>query len=649
MKIYPSKHRVNLVKDANRDKDITVPLAYLNEDHDACDITYQSAKDFDIAKKDTKTKLIPLMELRDQDVLIFDELENPVDSTTFINKIEDKYYYYPNNTIEFTPLKFGYEIIVKKHMLYKSDRKFNLKVTILDDEEKLDFANRLSQILINPAGKNDVKDNIIINDNIESLTPFLTIKDDTDIVFLESEDGIRFNFPPENLYDEQGTDLMELPNTLISPESFLNQNKNLWIVSDEHYQYPVTRGIDLKVRLKDPKIMDKGEDIGIHDYYNLSEYRYKNVKVHNIFNSEVCPILIIEHENQGFCIYSSSEIFAIDKIDYYKNLIHEVMLYVYCNSYKTSERQYDCITYDIPDYEYVDNRLTAKNYYVTKKTISDMVHIRKDDFTLMAVNIFDNNDTLAIPDQDLVSTVDQITCKWTSDKTRLIFELNNNDKNNNVYYEPERPKGWTSILYNNKVYYTEANHYLIETNIKEQNKLYLIENDQDLVVRLYPIKSSKYGLNITKDMRLTIPSIKTLITKEEENTSILVYKNDKYVVYIDDETRELCYLFESDYQDSSDKIKIATIILNKKHGNKSITDIRRRGGGLPLDMPDNFNLLDIGHIYGRPYRQANTLVITLPKKYEMYKDEILEVINKYKVAEDYPILFFEDDETDGEI
>ena len=75
--------------------------------------------------------------------------------------------------------------------------------------------------------------------------------------------------------------------------------------------------------------------------------------------------------------------------------------------------------------------------------------------------------------------------------------------------------------------------------------------------------------------------------------------------------------------------------------------MRLKGGGLPEDMPDYFYLLDIGHIYGRPYRQANTLVITLPKKYDQYKDEILDVINKYNVAEDYPVLLFEDDD-DGD-
>ena len=93
---------------------------------------------------------------------------------------------------------------------------------------------------------------------------------------------------------------------------------------------------------------------------------------------------------------------------------------------------------------------------------------------------------------------------------------------------------------------------------------------------------------------------------------------------------------------SGKKYKIQSVWFQQQKENTSLTDMRLKGGGLPEDMPDNFNVLDIGHIYCRPYRQANTLVITLPKKYEIYKDKIQEVINKYKVAEDYSAIYFED-------
>ena len=75
-----------------------------------------------------------------------------------------------------------------------------------------------------------------------------------------------------------------------------------------------------------------------------------------------------------------------------------------------------------------------------------------------------------------------------------------------------------------------------------------------------------------------------------------------------------------------------------------IYDIRQLGGGLPENEPDNYNLFDIGHINGRPYRQAGTLVITLPSKYKEYEERIMNVVKKYMVAEDYPVIFFEDEE-----
>ena len=198
------------------------------------------------------------------------------------------------------------------------------------------------------------------------------------------------------------------------------------------------------------------------------------------------------------------------------------------------------------------------------------------------------------------------------------------------------------------MYYLEKLHYLMETNIganKEdpEIKLFLIEEDLDLVIRLYPFRSSKHNIHTTKDLRLVIPYIKTTVNGRE------MIKRESYVIYYDKAAGSLEYLFESDYTDNEERVIITLLTIEKSYSDRYLTDMRIKGGGLPEDMPDNFNLLDIGHIYGRPYRQANTLVITLPKKYEPYKNEILEVINKYKVAEDYPILFFEDDEMDGEI
>ena len=140
------------------------------------------------------------------------------------------------------------------------------------------------------------------------------------------------------------------------------------------------------------------------------------------------------------------------------------------------------------------------------------------------------------------------------------------------------------------------------------------------------------------------------IKLQELNNKILLKEKEieqlklNHELELKSKTLDFCY--ESEYQESEDKVYIAIVTIEEVKSDQYLTDMRLKGGGLPEDMPDNFNLLDIGHIYGRPYRQANTLAITLPKKYEPYKKEILDIVEKYKVAEDYTILFFEDE--DGE-
>ena len=638
MKIYPSRHKIKRVEDANIDKDVSVPLAYLDEDNISYDIKSTPTADFSVSENIT---LLPNMELIDENIQIFDEFGEPIlKSETLINRDDNgKYVYYPNTMREFDPLKFLYEIIVKRNLSYSISNKYNMSIGIMDDPKKLDFANRLSKILMTPAEKGFISDNIMFNNNETKLESYLNVNEKSDFVFIESDDGETYNYEVEDLYEDWFVTGVK---QRVVYESYLRNNTNIWIVSDNHNTYPMTIGLGNDVKLKSPKLFS--DTYTIKNYYNVSDPKFANAKVHNLFTNDVCPIVLIEHENQGFVIYSSSEIFEENNIDYFKNLVYEVLLYVYCNTYKKSEPQSECITYKVPEYEVRGTSLERKMSYTTRRTVNEIVGMKGSDYYISQVNIVDNNDTLAVPDVDLVSTVDHIKCRLTSDKSKLIFELDQSLKDSSVYQEPEKPTGWKSVLYNNKVYYLEQFHQLIETNLQDprKNKLFLIEEDLDLVVRIYPFKSSKHGLNINKDLRLVIPYIKTTVNGRE------TIKNESYAIYINKASNSLEYLFESDYKEAEDRVLVTIITIVKSYSDQFLTDMRLRGGGLPEDMPDNFNLLDIGHIYGRPYRQANTLVITLPKKYEPYKKEILEVINKYKVAEDYPILFFEDDEMDGE-
>lgn len=641
MKIYPSKHRIKQIAESNIDKDITIPLAYLNNEHISYSITKQVHDDF---SNTTKIPVLPNTELENEDALLFDNYGNPIESSTIINRVEDRYFYYPNNMIEFTPLKFSYNVIAKRKLTYSISNKFNLNVKCIDDKNKLDFVNTLSKILMVPSDKKYLPNNIIINDNSTNINSLTDIDyENTDFIFIKTPDGLQydFNVPPE--YFDPDDDIIASGNA-IPYETFLNENINTWIICDDHYKYPISNGAGFKVSLKSP-VISAEKTATIKDYYNITDYAFKTLKIHNIFENDICPVLIVENENKGYTIYSSSELFNNDTIESYKHIIYEVLMYVYCNSYKTSRIVNESITYTIPDYEIVNNSLCKKTGFTSRITLDDLLKINMGKYKICLVNIFDNNETLAVPDVDLVSTVDDIICTGISNN-KLTFKMDDSNRATSIYQEPEKPLGWSSILYNDKIYYLEQIHYFMETNIGkydgQENKLYLIEKDADLLIRLYPFKSSKYGLNITKDLRLIIPFIKTTVNGAER------IKSEKYVLYMNLDTKVLEYVYEDDYEETPDKAYLALISVEETKNEQYLTDMRLKGGGLPEDMPDNFNLLDIGHIYGRPYRQANTLVITLPKKYEPYKNEILEVINKYKVAEDYPVLFFEDDETDGE-
>ena len=641
MKIYPSKHRIKQVAGSNIDRDITVPLAYVNNEN----TTYKiSRKVNDAFSATTKKEVLPNQKLDNENVLLFDEYGNPANSSTVINRIDENYYYYPNNMIEFTPLQFSYKVTAKKEFSYSISKKFNMNITCLDDMERMYFINRISKILMAPSKKNGLPNNITINKDSTNLESFKYIDyDNTDFIILESNDGLNYNFVPDEIYDEKDEIQFGAAQT-IAYNTFFEANINTWIVADEHYKYPITHGFGCDVVLKSPMV-SKTKKFHVKDYYNINDPAFKGLTIHNLFENDICPILLIEHPNQAFEILCSAEIFAEENINSYKTLIYEVLMYVYCNSYKTSKYVNEYITYSLPDYEVKSNQLNKKTSFVSNKNLNDLLRISSGNFTICNIDIVDNNESLATPNDDLTNTVDGITCRGISNN-RLVFHLNNNPDYvaTSVYQEPQKPTGWKSIYYNGKIYYLEQIPYLMETNVgknqDEENKLFLIENGVDLIVRLYPFKSSKYGLNITKDIRLIIPFIKTTVRGVER------VKNESYTVFMDLKSKTLDFCYESEYQESEDKVYIAIVTIEEVKSDQYLTDMRLKGGGLPEDMPDNFNLLDIGHIYGRPYRQANTLVITLPKKYEPYKKEILDIVEKYKVAEDYTILFFEDE--DGE-
>ena len=147
-------------------------------------------------------------------------------------------------------------------------------------------------------------------------------------------------------------------------------------------------------------------------------------------------------------------------------------------------------------------------------------------------------------------------------------------------------------------------------------------------ININPFYSSKNRLRISENKLIEIPQIgivyNILATEiKENNESDIEIKR------------------RSDGVDDG-FIKIGEVIVEYTDL-KICNDIRITGGGLPENMPDDFDMLDISNLYGRLIRRGTSLIIKLPKVYEKYDKYIRDAVNKYKNASTYIVLKYSDD------
>lgn len=631
IKIYPSKHKIEIINESTFDTDLNIPLAYVNLDYAKYDIVKTIEKDFlksDAGKNISMTPILPNQLIEDPNRYVFNKFEERTSIEKLCNTVRGKTYFVP--PYEYIPFQFSYNVTVKKNMTYNTSNKYKINVACCDDSDSLDLSTRLAQIFINPADRGLITKNIEFNNNKLDSNAMIDISfDEADFLFLETYDG-------EYLTSEMKED------ERVNISNFLDSNTNVWVGCDTHHYYKY-RNDDLgymtftnigaykEFELK-RSLLSTNTKIMSDVYFNLNRSEYLNQpgkNLYNLFTNELSPVLIIEHIGKGFEIISHNDVLK-DPVKN-KDLIYEVMMFVYLMSYKKSNRIDEWISYSVPDYEVVNNRLCSKTNFSSSVPLSEIFDMNYSDYNIYQVDIYDNNSELPMPDNDLVNAgaVDFIDVS----NNRLVFTMPKTS--NSIYTEVEKPLGWVSVYKDGKIYIMDQIYYYIESDIT--NKLFTIEEDNSLVVKLYPFKSSKYNLNITTDLSLTITNIKTDVNGV---TRII---NEIYIIYYDTNTEKIEYALDSEYKDLPNHIKILEIDIHQSIDNTFLTDMRQLGGGLIKEAPNDYDLLDIGHMDGRPYRQANTLIITMPKKYEEYKDKILSALEKYKVGEDYVILFFEDD------
>lgn len=620
MKIYPSTHSIKSVTDSHVDLDLNIPLAYIEIDYSKYNI---EKKIQDICNKELKQEVVYNQCFESADIKLFNKFNEEVNMDNLLTRVGDKYYYRPKDAIISKPQTFNYEVTVKKSLPYKIANEYKINIACVDDPDSLDLSDRLSIGFSNPSERNIIPPNIIINDNRMDSRAFTDMSiDECDFLFIESYEGIYY----DNVSDEP---------TKIDKDLFLNNNTSVWITADYNRRYPHSSSDATMQYVIDKPLLNNSLIVNSPYYFDYNSLPYNpSVRYHNIFKGTRIPIIIIEHLGRGFEIISHSDV--LKDIANNLQLIYEVLMYCYLNSYKKSEVLNQWITNEVPDYQVEYGKLVKKKYLTSDINIFNYFGMSSSEMTLYAVNITGdennkNNISTFDSDIDLFDYTSEIAFVGVSNG-KLMFTKNASPISP-YNSEPDKPLGWTSIFNGEYLIYLQDIHYMIETDLND--KIFTSITDENLEVKILAFKSTSLGLNTQKPFEVLIPFIKT------EVNNIQKIREADYMFYINKENQQIGFTFSENYKDELG-LALFEIKVYQTTDAVSVTDMRQLGGGLKEVRDDNYNLLDIGHINGRPYRKTGTMVFTLPKKLEQYNDLIEKAISKYIGASEVPVIFYED-------
>lgn len=619
MKIYPSKHKIKSIPTSKIDTDLNIPLAYVDIDFTKNKVSKLIDANFSINKK---TILYPGQMFENKDFKIFNKSEEEItNKDNLFYYTNNQYMFYPNNTIKFAPKNFLWKATVKRNFTYNISNTYNIKIGCKYN----DTLNRnLISAFMNPSERDMlVHSNIKINNNDVNYTTFSSINDEEiDFMYIKSHNCKH--------YDTAQT--LE-----IDVNSFLNSHTNIWFgcedaVSINQSYKMLIATTPTQFKIANPLVTTECSILSSY-YFDLSTISTPvGVTIHNIFDTTAVPALILEYDGLGFIIITSYSI--LDNPLEYEDFMYEVMMYVYTKSYKSTDYINDWVTYKVPDYEVNNGIYSVKSGFVSKKSITSLLDLN-DDYNLVSIDIKDDESVRTLQtNEDEENTIGNIVCIGQNGG-RPIFAINGSLSG---YIEPDKPEGWKSIYCDGSIYHVEKLYYLIEEDIT--NKIMMMEKDNNLIVKIYGFKSSKFNINKQYDSTIQISYIKT----DGEFTQRI--KEAEYTVYYIKSNDKIDFCYAEDYKESNDTYKLFNILIEQTDEAVEIYDMRQLGGGLSEDEPDDFELLDIGHINGRPYRVAGALVLTMPSKYDTHDEYIQKVIDKYKTAEDYVAVFYKDKEDD---
>lgn len=626
MKIKPSIHNIIQTEEINLKTDI--PLAYIDTENKDYEFSFSSANNISLIKPIVPYRYFDSYEFGffkpfDKDNLSSSSSYEKIDNFSLLQRVGKRYQYIPLNARNFAPEEFEYNIIVKKNISYNPNTYYDIKINCIDDtsNSNRDSSNYLSRKLMKVFG--DASDrglapnNIRINNKDISVFSLSNSKfADLDFIFIESKDGLSYKTSDGTSYS--------LKNSFT--QDFLNYQTNIW-VSVENFPIKLENGFTGTLNgIKNPIFQTTSSTVSFfaesqHNFQVETENNEKIIQHTLSCNNQTCAI-IKEYVNKGFVIYSPKKFF--DDITSNFNSFYEILMYVYSYTYLKSEPIRQWITDKIPDYIVINDELTKGTECKTINPLKKIFNLEENNYTYSSIIINKENIIIDKVYNDYVFFKKLYTEQYSkyADPIKKANEIS--------IYTPQQ-----QIIYYEDIYYE------IEDNIL--NCIVFEKQDNELSIQLKDYKSSKYNIEIKQGVinKISIPFVQTVDYKK-----IAIKDSDFIITYKDD---FLNYFLENDFNELKNKdtfINLFTINIKKTLTDPVIYDLRQRGGGLPENYEDDYNLLDIGHLYGLSYRKSGTIVITLPKRLKPYKDIIYNKLSNHIVAEKLLILLFKDEGAD---
>lgn len=536
----------------------------------------------------------PYDSFSDADTYMFDKNNNIVKST--MKRVGDTYYYEPKNQTEFTPLQFKVHLEVQRREKYCNDRNYNIKVSAIETTDNQSFVNNLISIFADKYKYGECPPNVRINGGAKSEMSLIEQSYETaDFVFIQSDDGV-------HLGDSKKSD------DEIDFDYILDNHTNVWLSCKDYqdrFKTVSARGAYSELHMSDTTlynyktyrvarsqmvVWDQEQEFIEDQTGSRYEYEYLNE-----------AILIIHKVGKGYIVVTPD--WFINDLSETGLMVYEAMMKCYLSAYYKSREASMWITDEPVDYlSYHEDKFNRRHNIVTVEELMLDHDIRYENYLISEV----------VTDTDLVSYL------GVNDKHELLFVKMGGQT------DPEKKINEQSF-YTTKhtvINYAQEDVSLVELPIDIE--VSITGTAAYVVVQPFVSSTKKIHISSSQTFRVTDFATEYALYVNEgstdiENTFSLVDRRENPGLGL---TRVAVIAFES----TSETVAC---------------DTRVMGGGLPDDQPDDYDMLDIGHINGRPYRLGSTLIIRVPKKIKTYEERIRRELNKHIAAGDEYVLVFE--------